>query len=201
MRRGWQLLILPLALWSAGCTLLETATHVMVYRTTEAIEEYHERKRNAAWAERAWAELCQQTPQLVSADYAAGFKEGFAEYLYRGGLGEPPPLPPEHYRKLRYQTPEGFRAIVAWCAGYRHGASHARGGGYRRFVTGPASTSGHLESVGPDLGYPEAPPVIQPVQPSPHELPPPNVLRGGVPNNGHTRNIRVKLPPAEREDP
>src|SRR5205807_2557372 len=72
-----------------------------------------------------------------SEDYAQGFKDGYAEYLYRGGDGEPPLLPPKRYRHVRYQTPQGYMAAEDWFAGYRHGAAVAHHTGARRWITGP----------------------------------------------------------------
>jgi hypothetical protein len=112
----------------------------MVAEVCQAVEDHAERQRNKKWAAAAWRDVHAQAPGL-SADYGAGFREGFAQYLYQGGNGEPPLLPPPHYRKLRYQTPEGYQAIADWFAGYRHGAAVAHDGGFRQWVTGPSSLS------------------------------------------------------------
>src|SRR5207237_1248141 len=95
---------------------------------------------------------------------AVGFKEGFAEFLYQGGDGEPPPLPPQKYRSIRYQTPEGYQAVEAWFAGYRHGAAEARKSGQRELVTGPSA----LRVPSPPLDPPRE---VAPVPGEP--LPPP----------------------------
>ena len=62
-------------------------------------------------------------------DHAEGFKDGFAEYLFRGGDGESNLVAPLHYRQIKYQSPEGYAAIQDWFSGYRHGASAARASG------------------------------------------------------------------------
>ena len=134
--------------------------------TKDNISEWH---RNYKLAETAWAEIekahrghvrgadcnhgfsygrgdylnpsetVESPPPRYSADYAKGFKDGFADYLYAGGTGEPPPLPPRHYWKMRYETPEGHRAMEDWFAGFRHGAGVAQASGYREWVTLPSS--------------------------------------------------------------
>jgi hypothetical protein len=58
-----------------------------------------------------------------SNDYADGFSDGYVEYLFGGGTGEPPPVPQRHYWNGRYQTLEGQQAIDHWFAGCRQGAS------------------------------------------------------------------------------
>src|SRR5436305_8253299 len=73
-------------------------------------------------------------------DYGAGFKKGFAEYLYEGDTTEPPPVPPPQYQTIKYQTPEGVRAIEDWFSGFRHGATVAQQGNFRELVTGPPSS-------------------------------------------------------------
>src|SRR5207253_39443 len=70
---------------------------------------------------------------------------------------QPPPLPPACYRAVRYQTPEGYRAIEDWFGGFRHGVAAAREGGYRDYVTGPSSFRAPL----PDHS-PSAPPEATP---------------------------------------
>jgi hypothetical protein len=107
---------------SSGCALICDATSLMVFKARESIEDCHENVRNHKWAEEAWVHVKAGTPGVpFSKDYAQGFKDGFAYFLFRGGNGEPPPLPPNSYRKVAYQTPQGYQAIEDWFAGYRHG--------------------------------------------------------------------------------
>src|SRR5205814_477965 len=118
-----------------------------------------EMKRNRRWAESAWCEYTSWSGGGTkgvhhSTDYADGFKDGYAEYLYRGGDGEPPLVAPLRYRHTRYQTPQGYQAIEDWFAGYRHGASVARDTGVRRFITGPSGLHGSGE---PAVDHPPHP--------------------------------------------
>jgi hypothetical protein len=166
--------VAALSLSGGGCALLADGTCVACYRLREAVGDCAETHRNYKWAEQAWANVRRCYPQVnYSEDYAAGFRDGFSEYLYRGGNGEPPPLPPKHYRHVSYQTPGGYKSIEDWFAGYRHGATAAREGGYRQYVTGPSSVqtlqpAASVVEVHPTSEPP--PPVETPRQPS--SLPP-----------------------------
>jgi hypothetical protein len=137
-----------------------------VHRT---VDECRERRRNRQWAEEAWAAVapnCDHSP-----DYAEGFKEGFADYLYRGGSGEPPLMAPPHYRGTRYQTPEGYRAIQDWFAGYRRGAADAHARGLRQWIVGPSAFE--VSSAGRTVPPPVLPVVLPP---APVEVLPPALL-------------------------
>lgn len=74
-------------------------------------------------------------------DFKAGFREGFAEYVYAGGDGTPPPVPPRVYWRLGMRSVEGAAAAQSWFAGYRFGAQVAREGGYRQVATVTVSAS------------------------------------------------------------
>lgn len=218
------LLLAAAGLAASGCFLVGQATHVLVSRAARCVEEHAERHRNKRWAEAAWRQVC-EGGGAFSEDYADGFKEGFAVFLFCGGCGEPPPLPPSRYRKLRYQTPQGYRAIEDWFAGYRHGAAAAHEGGFRQLVTGPTALGAPLApSPLPALEYPEAPPpsetaplprlhlkAVEPARPDKkaEELPPPRPDEGsggrtGEPNplSGGRRppepgDLRGPTPPAQ----
>src|SRR5579872_5586380 len=130
---------LGLLLFGGGCSLVETAARVGTDRIAQVVNDCAERRRNAAWAEEAWARTRANADHAYSDDYGAGFVAGFADFLYRGGDGEPPPLPPQKYRALRFQTNEGYQAVQEWFAGFRHGAHEAGASGQRELVTGPSS--------------------------------------------------------------
>jgi hypothetical protein len=105
----------------------------------DLVEDAREGLRNRRWAEEAWEGVRASGTEPYSDDYARGFKSGYADYLDRGGSGEPPVVAPPRYRHLRYQTPQGYLAVEEWFAGYRHGAESARQSGLRQWVTGPTS--------------------------------------------------------------
>ncbi len=171
MRVSFALLGIGLGLLGAGCSLVQNATCLMTNRVTEFCDDCSERRRNELWAEEAWAKVCKHSENRgYSEDYGEGFKTGFADFVYQGGDGEPPPLPPKSYRTLRYQTPQGYQAVQDWFAGFRHGAAAAREGGQRQWVTGPSS----LPAPAPVFRTPRADtPAYPVVSPLPEVLPPP----------------------------
>jgi hypothetical protein len=139
MRRRIVLLSIGFGLLGGGCSIIENATRAVTSDVSQCCNDFLEKRRNARWAEEAWEKVTHEAgPFPHNDDYAAGFKAGFADFLYQGGDGEPPPLPPRKYRALHYQTPQGYQAIEDWFAGFRHGAAVARDGGYRRWVIGPS---------------------------------------------------------------
>jgi hypothetical protein len=144
MRMRFALGILGTCFMNVGCGPFAYATRVLVVepihycRTADDILERH---RNYKLAEDTWQALAHADPgQPYSPDYVTGFKDGFADYLQAGGSGEPPPLPPRHYWKMAYETPQGHQAIEDWFAGFRLGAALARESGYREWVTIPSSS-------------------------------------------------------------
>jgi hypothetical protein len=170
-------------LGNAGCGLVSNATHTLCSGVQQSIDDVWEKHRNAAWAKEAWARAVSEcADQSFSEDHERGFKTGFTYFVTYGGNGEPPPLPPEKYRSVKYQTPQGFQAIEDWFAGYRHGVAVARSGNYRDLVTGPSSLRPptppapmHPAEVPAPVPSPELlpGPVIPAMPPAP--LPPPAV--------------------------
>jgi hypothetical protein len=140
MRVQFALFFICSAAFCQGCNLPCVATGCVSSRMTQCIDDFKERARNSRWAKTAWQDYVSADPEAhFSADYEAGFLDGFTDYLYRGGNGDPPPLPPKMYRRLRFQTPGGYRAIEEWFTGYRAGATVAQREGYRQLVTGPSA--------------------------------------------------------------
>jgi hypothetical protein len=107
----------------------------------KAENDWEECTRNRKLAETAWIEYRSVSPgQAYSPDWERGFKDGFADYLYAGGTGLPPPVPPRDYWTTVYETESGHRAIEDWFEGFRRGAQAARDSGYRDVVTIPVSS-------------------------------------------------------------
>jgi hypothetical protein len=157
--------VATLSLSLSGCALFHDAVCLTAYKMHECVADCCESSRNRKLAKLAWRTVrCANPDAAYSKDYEAGFEDGFAHYLYRGGNGEPPPLPPKHYRKIAYQTPQGYRAIEDWFEGYRHGASVARDSGYRQFVTGPSAFASSPPPVAPaaERGFTVVPPAEPP---------------------------------------
>jgi hypothetical protein len=125
----------------------------------------------------AWREVTEHNPERTySPAYHDGFCHGFADYVKRGGTGEPPAVPPCKYRYPVLRTPEQQQEIDDWFAGFRHGADVARQQGWREGVLVPISR--------PPLTVPDQfrqeivpmrPPLDGPLAPRPlfEELPPP----------------------------
>jgi hypothetical protein len=162
------------------------------------------------WAEEAYFHY--QSGHLgdpCSSDFAYGFKEGFSDFLYRGTC-EPPYMVPRCYRSTSYRTPEGYRAIEDWFAGYRAGVAAGQEGGYRHWITGPTpgpGVDGHgavrlpHDALAPDgrqiVPYP--PIRTEPARPAPssdrEELPRPRVApKDKEPASGQTAPTREQPP-------
>src|SRR5207248_2959690 len=124
-----------LCLVATGCSPFVNATRTLVIeplqfceRGDKAAEFLRDRKlANAAWGRVMSCGL----GAWYSADYERGFKDGYTDYLFAGGNGQPPPVPPRDYWGVQNKTPEGQQAAEDWFAGYRHGAASAMDSGYR----------------------------------------------------------------------
>ena len=126
-------------LLSAGCTVCQNAKRT-VCDEPRAYSWKHDRRRSIEayrqLADEVWLETTGTCPELSgAADYGAGFRDGFVDFVYAGGTGEPPPVPPRHFWNVMLRSPEGKAHADQWFAGYRHGARVARDGGYREFGT------------------------------------------------------------------
>lgn len=192
MRPAVVFALFGLCFLTSGCALVEDATRNTLVTLARPVERHHEWKRNRAWAEQAWQQVCAGNATPHSKDYANGFREGYAEYLFRGGDGEPPLVAPLCYRGVRYQTPQGYTAIDDWFAGYRHGAAAAKASGARELITGPSS----LRAAGPPLAKFVTPtPSAVPVVPSaPAELPPPRLAPPAGGKIDHPKAARAEPP-------
>jgi hypothetical protein len=197
MTRWW--LLIGLLTCAAGCTSIRDGTHAVCYRLFQAGEDHLECARNRKWAEAAWLQASATVTCAHTEDYGAGFQDGFADHLYAGTV-VPPPLPPKRYRHIEYQTPEGYQAIEAWFAGYRHGVVAAQQGGYRRWITGPAATSVapaapavdlHVPQMSPTDAVPTPAPAPTPAPPAPPEMPP---AEAAAPSRAYRLTVNWALP-------
>lgn len=139
--RGRLLLLLSLSLTCLfpGCTVCHFANQTLRKEPSE-FNWREDRKKSQetyrGWADQAWCQLRSADPGLqVSVDYMAGFKDGFVAYVYAGGTGQPPPVPPRKFWNVGFRNPRGQDSAADWFAGYRHGANVARAEGYRERVT------------------------------------------------------------------
>src|SRR5262245_36433225 len=99
--------VLGLCALAPGCAPLK---HVAIVTICEpamycmGLDEWVSKRRNAALAEEAWANFVGALPDgQYSPDFAVGFKAGFEDYLFAGGNGEPPVVPPRGYWKPEFE--------------------------------------------------------------------------------------------------
>lgn len=157
MRVRMTLWLIGLVLTNTGCSVVADAVHTTSSRTRQSISDAYERHRNKQWAAAAWDDVRKADPAVpASGDFADGFRDGFAEYLYRGST-EPPPLPPGRYRTVHSQSSAGYHAAEAWFAGYRRGIAEGQARGAREWVVGPSSLRGGCAPAVP--GWAETPDV------------------------------------------
>lgn len=177
MRCTQLLIVFGLLLATSGCQELPLGSGFEIWRyatrnlyeaPVDTRDDCLERMRYRHLGEKAWQDICAQNPGQYSVHYGRGFVDGFADFLYAGGTGEPPMVPPWRYRKAVYETPEGFQAIEDWFAGFRHGAGAAQASGLRNFVLVPLS-----QVPPPPDAYLMMPPEPSEGLPPPRKLMPP----------------------------
>jgi hypothetical protein len=198
MRMKQAVWILLLAALNSGCSLAGIAARNLSNEAALFKDACVEKVELGRLANETWQNILSQAPPCrYSLDYEAGFKAGFIDFVDAGGTGEPPPLPPKRYQRLRFQTPQGWKAAEDWFAGFRHGAAVAKESGYRLLVAMPVpmpyppSFGAHPalppdgSTAPPPLAPPPpagaAPPAAPPPVGSPPVLPPPRQLPAGTP--------------------
>jgi hypothetical protein len=140
MRGKSAVFFIAISLLSPGCMLVQNGVDNVVNETTQCTSNFWSSRQYRRLAMCAWEDLQKGDPENnYSADYARGFKDGFADYLDAGGTGDPPAVPPRSYWKTKYQTPQGYQAIQDWFAGFRHGSAMAQESGFRQWITIPSS--------------------------------------------------------------
>lgn len=127
------LCLLALCAAQPGCAFMRYSILNLCEAPIAHYDHIKERYRLRCEANDAWKQLELEEPsEPHSKDYAQGFKAGYIDYIWAGGLGEPPALPPWRYRGTHFQSPEGHLAQENWIAGFRHGASVAHASGRRQ---------------------------------------------------------------------
>src|SRR5437879_1919596 len=99
MSKRVALWMIGLSTLSPGCCYLGAmAARNICYEKTLKRDNRAEWNEDRSLAESALAEFQSAHPgQALSTDFADGFIDGFAGYVYAGDPGGPPPLPPRHY--------------------------------------------------------------------------------------------------------
>ena len=149
-------LFLVLAI-NSGCTVYQFAHRTLV---TELIpyprvtEGKRQNRLYRQWAVEAWKEYALQTPDAqVSPEFEKGFLHGFADFVYAGGSGLAPAVPPRQFWQVAFRNPYGEFRIAEWSAGFRAGAAVARDGGYRKRALVPPTdlldAPGLIDQSGP----------------------------------------------------
>ena len=142
------LLLLILSSLSCGCSLTRETHRVfdLAKRTVHVEPHFYEyiksdrlaQREARLLAEQAWGEIAASVPN-ASRDFENGYVEGFADYLYRGGTGAPPVIPPRGYWHLRFLNHFGKATINEWYEGFRQGAENCKARGLREMWLVPTS--------------------------------------------------------------
>lgn len=141
-----------------GCSVCQQARRTLIQ---EPIEFSSKRDRGRSlktyrqWADEAWSVERRACPEVAgNSDYALGFRDGFVDYIYAGGDGQPPPVPPRKFWNVGWRTPDGDVGAQQWFAGYRHGAQSARNSGLRQngVVLSSYLAMGQMEGPSPESG-------------------------------------------------
>jgi hypothetical protein len=170
----------------SGCGPALNATRTLVIEPLQycdSADKVIEWTRDEKLAKEAWEKVGHANGQVYSKDYERGFKFGFADYLYAGGKGLPPPLPPRRYWKPKYESPAGYQAIEEWYAGYAHGAALAMASGARQFVPVPSSVPPHVGAA-PAAQPPPGPKPDRDARAKPPEMLPPPKPEPAAPAKG-----------------
>lgn len=146
----------------------------------------------SSWATEAWHEVGQRCAPCDSIEYEWGFLEGFSEYVFAGGTGQPPAVPPRALWNVGNREEDGYRAADDWFAGYRHGANVAREGGYRDLAVVRSSLATDALLVGGEPG-------VVPPEPLPPGEPTPAIKSSGPHSPLPAETIPAEPLPAESE--
>jgi hypothetical protein len=176
MRIQWTLLLGGIGLACQGCGPLAHVGRTLIVEPTlypRRLDDHVDRSRNKQLSEEAWmAFLEAHGPTIYSEDFELGFKEGYQDYLYSGGSGAPPPVPPRYYWRAEFESQEGHQAIQNWFAGFHEGAMLAKRSGLREVVTLTSSLRRPLPPPPPPVPLPEPPTPSSEVLPRPRPVPP-----------------------------
>jgi hypothetical protein len=180
MRREAAFLVLLLGPLCTGCDgLFHIGTRNLLYEANLIKDSQIERLAFRKLAKQAWAEVQGNCPQHFSADYACGFQDGFVDYLYAGGCGEPTTQLPKRYLRFHEQKTHGCQGLLDWYAGFRHGAAVAHHSGLRKSLV-----------------------IALPPPPAPHPLPPaPPPLVGAVGPQSGPHLDPANLPMPKKDEP
>ncbi len=140
--RGLPILLVAVVPVLSGCNLFKLAAfnaqnEPHMYQNQEKLK-----KRAVEFAEEAWANRLShmKTDSPPPKAFECGYIDGFADYLFLGGNGSPPAIPPPYLRRYQYLSPEGHTEIEDYYAGFAAGAADAKASGQRIYFTVPISS-------------------------------------------------------------
>jgi hypothetical protein len=148
----WGYVVL-VCLFGSGCRVIHDVDRTVLVEPSQFNffgEENSTKRRYRKMARYTLTRTREGGGACLSQDYAGGFEDGYVDYLFAGGNGQPPPLPPRRYWGRRYQSEWGRRAALDWFAGFRDGAAEAKSSGYRELVTVPSSRQSAM-NAGPPI--------------------------------------------------
>lgn len=207
----------------SGCTVWQNVRRTVI---TEPFQFSWKFDRNrslrvySTWADQAYVEYAGRCDgHLEDNDFAAGFRDGFVDYVYAGGNGEPPPVPPRRFWRVGWRSPPGHERASQWFAGFREGAAVARAGNYRNesivhssmYGLGVAQNevSNTVNSVGepivgefvtPSEPLPESPEAIAPEPSDPPAVEDPDPDSEPTPDAEPATNPFLEQPPADQSE-
>jgi hypothetical protein len=158
---------LLLAMSASGC----------LYEIRDEVNDCEFNMRNSCTAHSAWRQH-RDCYGLMDhrKDFKAGFIAGYKASAF-GGDGCPPSLPPPHYWKVCYASPEGKARANAWFDGYSQGAFAARQDGIadmNQIVTRGANRSNMMQVEMPTTSGPQPTPAVDLPDPAAELLPEPD---------------------------
>ncbi len=180
---GWRSFAFALAvLSSVGCRFTDNAFHTAVLEPIQYPSYFHDKVSRIHYRKVAYDALEHERAQAraeadeydcepFSPAHEQGFIDGFVDYLYAGGTGEPPPLPPRKFWNSHFQNPDGYQATIDWFHGFKHGSSAAQSSGLRQYVTIPTSDSVTLSTTPYAHGTTSFPAMFEHVAPTVEQLP------------------------------
>jgi hypothetical protein len=179
--------IIVFCLLVSGCSMYKNAARNLFEAPIDVVDECTFIYGNRKIAQSVWRDFCRANVDATySPDYAAGFIDGYADYLDAGGRPLEPAVPPWRYRRPKYQTPDGYRAIENWYAGFRDGTAAA--------ISAVPGDLLRLPSLGAMLKSPDVGP--RPPRSEPIEMPPDRPEKLPYPRPEQPESTeKIKAPP------
>jgi hypothetical protein len=180
--RGLPILLVAVVPVLSGCNLIKLAAFNAENEPHLYEDQKHLKKRAYDFAQQAWLDhLSRLKTDCPPQAFEGGYIDGFADYLYKGGNGAPPTVPPNYLRRYQYLSPDGHSEIEQYYSGFAAGAADAKASGQRVYFTIPVSS--HLPKADKLLEHATEEPIRE-------VLPPPRQA-----DEDQTR-IAPELPPA-----